>query len=61
MSTDVTPIRRDIKCDFYFVNEWGDVGTAIYGVYFVVVGAAIALTIGVVTLWSWYERPQDSQ
>jgi hypothetical protein len=20
MPTDVTPIRRDIKCDFYFVN-----------------------------------------
>lgn len=50
--------------------------TAIYGVVFAVVGsavgasfcrkfalgigAAIALTIGVMALWSWYESPNDS-
>lgn len=51
-------------------------GTAIYGIVFAVVGSAvganfsrknaigigasIALTIGIVALWSWYETPQDS-
>jgi hypothetical protein len=51
-------------------------GTAIYGVVFAVIGAAvgasfsrrnalgigasIALTIGVVALWSWWATPEDS-
>jgi uncharacterized membrane protein YfcA len=50
--------------------------TAIYGIVFAVlgatvgasfsrknaigIGAAIALTIGVVAMWSWYESPNDS-
>lgn len=51
-------------------------GTAIYGIVFagigaavgasfsrknaIGIGAAIALTIGIVALWSWYKTPQDS-